>query len=89
MPGLIIGFLTSYSLYFVIDKNMSPVDAIKASIDLCTKNLGNTVIWYIVGGIIAVVGFIVCLVGALVSVPVVLIGTAYTYKKLTGQAVAA
>jgi uncharacterized membrane protein len=89
VPGLIVGFLTSYSLYFVIDKNMAPVDAIKASVDLCTKNLGNTILWYVVGGIIAVVGFIVCLVGALVSVPVVLLGTAYTYKKLTGQPVAA
>lgn len=88
LPGLIVGFATSYTLYFVIDKNMSPVDAIKASVNLVKDNLGPTLIWYIVGGIVASIGLAICLVGGLVSVPVVLIGTAYTYKKLTGQPVA-
>ncbi|MCW2767324.1 MAG: hypothetical protein JWO11_3283 [Nocardioides sp.] len=89
LPGLVVGFATSYTLYFIIDKDMAPVDAIKASVNLVKDNLANTLIWYIVGGLIAAVGFAICLVGALVSVPVVLIGTAYTYKKLTGQPVAA
>jgi uncharacterized membrane protein len=89
LPGLIIGFATSYSLYFVIDKNMQPVEAITASVNLVKDNLGNTIIWYIVGGLVAVAGVIACFVGVLVTIPVVLIGTAYTYKKLTGQQVAA
>jgi uncharacterized membrane protein len=89
IPGIIVAFLTSYSLFFVVDKNMAPMDAIKASIDLTKNNLGQTIVWYIIGGIIAELGFVICGVGALVSVPVVIIGTAYTYKKLTGQQVAA
>lgn len=89
LPGLIIGFATSYTLYFVIDKDMAPVEAIKASVNLVKDNLGNTIVWYLVGGIVAGVGLAVCLVGGLVSVPVVLIGTAYTYKKLTHQPIAA
>lgn len=88
LPGVAVAFLTSYTLFFVIDQGLSPVDAIKASFELTTKNLANTVVWYIVGGIVAVAGVIACGVGLLVTIPLVIIGTAYTYKTLTGQSVA-
>lgn len=88
LPGIIIAFLTSYSLYFVVDKGMAPVDAIKASFELVTKNFGSTIIWYLVSGVIFTVGAILCGVGLLVAIPVVLVGTAFTYKKLTAQPVA-
>ena len=88
LPGLVVGFATSYTLFFMIDKNMAPVDAIKASVMFVKDNLANTIVWYIVGGLIAAAGFLVCVVGALVSVPVVLIGTAYTYKTLNREPVA-
>lgn len=89
LPGIAVAFLTSYTLFFVIDKGLSPVDAIKASFDLTTKHLGDTVVWYIVGGLVAVAGVIACVVGLVVTIPLVIIGTAYTYKKLTDQPVTA
>lgn len=88
LPGLVVAFATSYSLYFVIDKGLAPVEAIRASVNLVKDNLGNTLVWYIVGGIVAGAGAIACGVGVLVTYPLVLIGTAYTYRKLTGQPVA-
>lgn len=89
IPGIIAGFLLSYSLYFVIDKDMAPMDAVKASYELTTKNLGSTIIWYLVGGLIAVAGAIACGIGIIATIPITLLGTAYTYKKLTGQEVVA
>lgn len=89
LPGVVAGFVTSYSLYFVLDKGLAPMDAIKASFELVKENLGETIIWYLVGGLIAMAGAVVCGVGMLVSLPIVLIGTAYTYKSLTGQQIAA
>jgi uncharacterized membrane protein len=88
LPGIAIAFATSYTLFFVIDQKLSPVDAIKASFDLVKNNLANTVVWYIVGGLVAVAGAIACGVGLLVTVPLVIIGSAYTYKTLTGAPVA-
>jgi uncharacterized membrane protein len=88
LPGLIVAFLTSYSLYFVMDKGLAPVDAIKASVNLVKDNIGTTLIWYIVGGLVAGAGAIACGVGLLVTIPIFLIGTAFTYKHLTGQPVA-
>ncbi len=89
LPGLVVGFVTSYTLYFLLDQDLPPVEAIKASVLFVKDNLAATLVWYIVGGLVAGAGFILCGVGALVSVPVVLLGTAYTYRKLTGGQIAA
>ncbi|WP_182525663.1 hypothetical protein [Nocardioides dongkuii] len=88
LPGIAVAFATSYALYFVIDKGMAPMEAIKASVVLVKDNLGTTFVWYLVGGIVGSAGAIACGVGALVTYPLVLIGTAYTYKVLTSQQVA-
>ena len=89
LPGLVVGFLTSYSLYFVLDQDLTPTQAIRASVDLVKDNLAPTLAWYVVGGFAAVLGLLACGVGALLTVPLVLLGTAYTYKTLTGRPVAA
>ncbi|WP_193610471.1 hypothetical protein [Nocardioides lijunqiniae] len=89
LPGLVIGFFTSYSLYFVMDKGLSPIEAITASFNLVKDNIGTALIWYIVGGLVAGAGALACGVGLLVTLPIFLLGSAYTYKHLTGQPVAA
>lgn len=88
IPGIIFAFLSMYSLFFVVDKNLSPVDAIKASIDLVKNNVGSAIIWYLVAAVIIFVGELACFVGLLAAIPVVLVGSAFTYKKLSGQPVA-
>jgi uncharacterized membrane protein len=88
LPGIVVGLLTSYSLYFVLDQDLSPTQAIRASVDLVKDNVGPTLAWYVVGGFAAMLGLLACGVGALLTVPLVLLGTAYTYKTLTGQPVA-
>lgn len=88
LPGIVIAFVTSYTLFFVIDQRCSPIEAIQASYELVKNNLAHTIVWYVVGGLIAVAGVIICFVGLLVTIPVVLIGTAYTYKTLRGDPVA-
>lgn len=88
IPGIAFAFLSMYSLFFVVDKKLGPVDAIKASIELVRNNLGPALIWYLVAIVIVFVGELLCFVGLLAAIPVALVGTAYTYKKLSGQTVA-
>jgi hypothetical protein len=88
LPGLIIGFLTQFTLLFVVDRQLQAVDAIKASVKLVTDNLGNTIVYYLLAAIVTLVGACLCGVGLLVAVPVVLIGYAYTYRRLQNQPVA-
>jgi len=84
LPGVIAGFFLTYSLFFAVDRDISAWESVTASFRLTSQNVGRTLLWYIVGGLLALVGFCLCGVGAIVSVPVVVIGTAFTYRKFTG-----
>ncbi len=87
LPGIIVGFLLNWTMFYVVDQGMEPMDAVKASVKFAVDNLGNTVVFYLLGIVAFVVGAILCLVGLLVAAPVVLIGAAYTFRKLNGQQV--
>ena len=82
VPGLIAAFLLNWSMFYVVDKNLSPVDAIKASFSFTTGHLGATLVFYLLGVVAFIVGAVLCLVGLLVATPVVLIGAAYTFRRL-------
>lgn len=88
LPGLIVGFLTMFTMFYVVDKDLPAVEAVKASVSLTTSRLGDTVLFYVLGIICLVVGAILCLVGLLAAVPVVLAGAAYTYRVLNDEPVA-
>jgi uncharacterized membrane protein len=88
LPALIVGYFTQFTLLFIVDKNMSAIDALGASFRLCANNLGATILFYILAVLTIVVGAILCLVGLLVAVPVVLVALAYTFRRLQGEPVA-
>ena len=87
LPGLIVGFLTLFAMFYVVDKDMAPMDAIKASYSLTTSKIGETILFYLLGIVVIVVGAILCLVGLLAAVPVVLAGAAYTFRVLNNEPV--
>jgi uncharacterized membrane protein len=87
LPGLIVGFLMMFTLLFIVDKQMQAIDAIKASISLVTDNLGQTIVWALLAIVVYIVGFVVCCVGLLVAIPVILVGLAYTYRRLQNEPV--
>ena len=90
IPGLLVMFFTSYTLYFLMDRqDLGAIDAIKASFEFTKANAGNVILWFLLSLVAWFVGAILCGVGLLVAVPVVLIGTAYTYKTLNNEPVAA
>ena len=88
IPGIVMAVMLSFYGYFVLDQNMSGMDALKASFDLVKSNGGNVIVVLIVAFVVNLVGLALCGVGMLVSAPVSQIMIAYAYKKLTGQAVA-
>ena len=84
IPGLIFAFLTQFAIAFVIDRSLSPIDAIKASIATARSNVGSALISFLVQYAIILVGELLCGVGLLVAMPVALLIQAYTYRKLSG-----
>ncbi len=89
LPGLIVAFMTHFYGYFVVDKQMAPMDAIKASFNLIKENLGPMVIFFLLSLVVLIAGAIACGIGLIVAWPVVIIASGYMYKRLQGEPVAA
>ncbi len=87
LPGIIFAFLTSFALYFVVDRNMQAIDAIKASIALVRDNVGSLLLFFLASFAAYIVGACLCGVGLLAAIPVVVIAQAYTFRTLTGDTV--
>ena len=87
IPALIFGFLTQYTLFFVVDQKMKAVDAIKASIAFTRAHLAETLVFYLLASVTIFVGALLCGLGLLVAGPVVIVGSAYTYRVLNGHQV--
>ncbi len=87
LPGFLIAFLTSYTLFFIVDQEMEAAEAIQASVKLVWHNFGHALLYFILAAIVLVIGALLLGVGLLVAGPVALLGFAYTYRRLQGQPV--
>src|SRR6185312_3260707 len=88
IPGIIVGFLLMFTIVALLDHNLSPTDALKASFDVVKNNVGNAILAYLVMAAIVIVGALVCFVGLIVAVPVEMLFMVYTWRKLSGGQVA-
>ena len=89
IPGLIVGFLCQYFVLFIMDKDLEPVDSIKASVQFVLANLLPLLLVYLICGVIIFIGAILCGVGLLVAIPVAVLVQVFAYKTLQGEPVAA
>jgi hypothetical protein len=89
IPGLIVAFFSQFTYHFIIDKGLPAFDAIKASFTLVNKNLGSVVGLFFASILAFIVGAILCGIGLIVAIPVTVIATAYAYRRLNGDTVAA
>ena len=89
LPGLAVLFFTHFYGYFVVDKKLAPMDAIKASVELVKDNIGPVAIFFLLSWVVMLVGQAACGIGVIVAWPVVVIATGYMYKRLQGEPVAA
>ncbi len=87
--AVIFYFFAQFSVHVLLDRGLSPVDAIKESFRLVNQNLGTTVVLYIATLVATTVGALLCGVGLLVAIPVAFIATTFVYRRFQGQPVAA
>lgn len=88
IPGLIVWFFTQFTMFFIVDKDMSIAEALKASASFVNKNLGTLIGFFLCSLIAYFVGALLCGVGLLLAIPVVIIAQTYAYRVLQGEAVA-
>ncbi|MED5802274.1 hypothetical protein VX037_14665 [Gordonia sp. Z-3] len=88
IPGIVFAFLAYWSLTFVVDRDMDPIEGIKASFSVISKNAGTLFLLALAVIGLNIVGALLCLVGLLVTLPVTMIATTYAYRFFTGGQVA-
>ena len=89
IPGIIFGFLALFTVPFVIDRSLSPVESVKASIATVRSNVGGTLLSWLVQIAAILIGEVLCLVGLLAGLPIAQLVLTYTYRKLSGGQVVA
>ena len=88
LPGLALLVFTWFSTVAIVDRNLSPIDGIRASIDIVKKNFGSVLLAFLTFVALHIVGFVLCGVGLLVTIPVAYLFLVYTYRRLSGGSVA-
>ncbi len=85
LVSLAIEFFLMFAYFFLIHRRLAPVDSIRGSIDLVIRNVSTTLVFFLLEILIILAGFIACGVGFFVAAPVVLLATAYLYRRLLGE----
>jgi uncharacterized membrane protein len=88
LPGLAVAVFTIFTVIALLDRDLSPIDAIKTSVDIVKNNFVNVLLMFLVVIAVTVVGALLCGVGLLVALPIVALIEVYTYRKLSGGRVA-
>jgi hypothetical protein len=88
IPGLIAAVLLYFYGFYVLDKNMSATDALRASYELVRANAGSVVLLLVVAFLLNIVGALACGVGLFITGPVSLVMVCYGYRVLNNEPVA-
>ena len=85
---IVFTFFALFTIAFATDRGLPPIDALKASVSTVRSHIGETLISFVVQGLVIFVGFLACGIGIIVAAPVALLIQVYTYRKLSGGPVA-
>ena len=89
VPGIIFAIQMCMYKYTVIDQDASPIASIKSSIRMTKGSRWALFRFFILSGLLVLLGVICLGVGALIAMPIVTIANALIYKKLKARATVA
>ncbi|AWH95366.1 hypothetical protein [Dietzia psychralcaliphila] len=84
IPGIVAAFLLYWTLHFVVDRNMTAIDAMKSSVNAIKSDAGNLFALAVLNILVVIAGFLALFVGLLVAVPVVTLASVFAYRTITG-----
>jgi uncharacterized membrane protein len=82
IPGLLVSLFTIFVLVMVVDRNLPPIDALKASFEMVKSNFVQVLLAWLIIGVTVTVGALLCGIGLIVALPVATLFLVYTYRKL-------
>ncbi|GAA4481284.1 hypothetical protein GCM10023094_29160 [Rhodococcus olei] len=80
IPGLVLAFLTWWTLQFVIDREQDAVTAIKSSFSTISSHFGPLLGLAVILVLLNFVGALLCGLGLLVTLPLTQIASTYAYR---------
>ena len=88
LPAVIVTFFAFFTTVAIVDRNLSPIDGIRANIDVVKNNFGASLLAALTAVGLLLAGVLAFGVGALAAAPVVYLFGVYTYRTLSGGTVA-
>jgi len=85
VPGVIWGIKFGLCFYFVIDKGLGPIEALKASSRTTMGVKWQLFGFAAIGGLINLLGLLCLIVGIFAAYPTVIIANALVYRQLSAQ----
>ena len=85
IPGIIWGIKYQFFGYFIVDKEMPPVEAIRRSGEITKGSKWNLFVLALAFLGITILGAIACGVGLLLAIPTVFVAHAWVYRRLESQ----
>ncbi len=86
--SIVIGFLVMFTIPVLVDRGVPAVEGIKQGFAIIQRDIGNSLLTYVIAAIIGFVGACLCGVGLLVAGPVAALLVTYAYRRLSGGQVA-
>lgn len=83
IPGIILSIRLGFYNYYIVDKNMGPFEALKASWAVTKGISWNLFLLGLLLGLINIAGALALVVGLLVTVPLTTLAHAYVYRKVS------
>jgi uncharacterized membrane protein len=87
LPGLIFSIFAYFTIYFVVDKDQDPIEAIGSSFSLVAANFGNGLLTGLLAVLVLLAGALLCLVGLLAAIPIITLAGAYAFRRFQGEPV--
>lgn len=88
IPGLLVSLFTIFTLVAIVDRNLRPIDGLKASFEWVKSNFVQVLLVWLISVVILFVGAILCGIGLLVAAPVASLFLVHAYRRVSGGAVA-
>lgn len=84
IPGLVVSAMFSFTYLFIVDKKMEFWPAMQASHAIVKQDYVGFTLFFLVGALISLLGTLACLVGVLITVPILFASQVAAYKEIVG-----
>jgi uncharacterized membrane protein len=85
VPGLIWGIKFSFYPYFIVDKGLGPIEALRRSSTITKGSKWNLFVFFLIVSGINLLGALCLLIGLFATIPTTRIARAFVYRKLLAQ----